>query len=218
MATTDPEIRPGSRRERNARGEGGRLRDELIDAASELIAESGTVETVSLRAVARRAGVSAPSVYLHFDDRDALIQGVVERRFRDLIRYVQEGAGTAPADDPAASLRGGTAGYLRFGLENPGHYRVLFDTDTLTRPFDDASAAAAQDAFGSLVAAIAACQAAGLARQGDPHLRASVTWSAMNGMVLLRLAKPQFPWPPLEDMLDDLLVGLVGIPPREPAT
>jgi AcrR family transcriptional regulator len=219
MSTTDPQSRRPSRRERNARGEGGRLRDELVDAASALIAETGTVESVSLRAVARRAGVSAPSVYLHFDDREGLIQGVVERRFRDLIRYVQEGsaAGASGADDPVGALRGGTRGYVRFGIENPGHYRVLFDTDTLVEPFDEAAGDAAREAFGSLVEAIGRCQRAGLARPGDTYARATATWSAMHGMVLLRLAKPHFDWPPLEDLLEDVLVGLVGIPPLEPS-
>jgi AcrR family transcriptional regulator len=213
MAATDPDQPPHTaRRERSARGEGARLRDELIDAASDLIAESG-VEAASLRAVARRAGVSAPSVYLHFDDLEALIQAVVERRFRDLLAYIEAGIAEAPEDQPVERLRAGARGYVRFALDHPGHYRVLFDSSVET--LDEQAEDAASDTFGTLVEGIARCQGAGMARPGDPFERAAATWAAMHGLVMLRLTKPGFPWPPVEGLLDDVLTGLVGLP--EPA-
>jgi AcrR family transcriptional regulator len=208
--------RPPARRERNARGEGGRLRGELIEAASDLMAEHGSAEAATIRAVARRAGVTAPSVYLHFADREALVQAVVERRFRDLIAAIEAGRASVPeGSTPAEDLRAGCRGYVGYGLDNPGHYRVLFDTPT--GPFTGDAEDAARDAFGTLVEAIAACQAAGQARPGDPFDRAAAAWTAMHGVVMLRIVSTTFPWPPLEEMLEEILVGIVGIPPREPA-
>ena len=96
MSSDESAARP--RRRRNPRGEGARLRDELVEAASDLIAEHGSAEGVSIRAVARRAGVSAPSVYLHFDDRDALISAVLVQRFADLGDAVVEGIEAAGGD------------------------------------------------------------------------------------------------------------------------
>ena len=204
------------RRERNPRGEGGRLRDELIEAASELMARHGSSEAATIRAVARQAGVSAPSVYLHFADREALVHAVVERRFRDLIATIAAASAEAgPQAAPDARLRAGCRGYVRYGLEHPGHYRVLFDTSK--GPFAGAAGQAGADAFGTLVEGIAECQAAGLARAGDPRARATAMWSAMHGLVMLRIVMTTFGWGPPEPLLDDMLVGLVGIPPAPPA-
>ncbi len=203
------------RRERNARGEGGRLRHELIDAASELMAEHGSAEAATIRAVARRAGVSAPSVYLHFADREALVQAVIEQRFRDLLAAVQAASAAAGPDAaPAERLRRGCGAYVRYGLENPGHYRVLFDTPT--DPYADPTDEAADDAFGALVAGVAACQEAGAARAGDPYDLASLVWSSMHGLVMLRIVFAHFEWPDVQEQLEALLVALVGIPPEAP--
>ena len=69
-------------RRRNARGEGERLRQELIRAASQLLESLPGEESLSLRAVARQAGVSAPSVYLHFADKGELVGAVLATRRR----------------------------------------------------------------------------------------------------------------------------------------
>src|ERR1700729_2893185 len=55
-------------RQRNARGQGDRLRREIIDAARDILAETGNVDRLTLREVARRVGIAATSVYLHFPD------------------------------------------------------------------------------------------------------------------------------------------------------
>jgi AcrR family transcriptional regulator len=207
-------IEPGSRppRRRNPRGEGGRLRDDLIEAASDLMAEHGTAEAATLRAVARRAGVSAPSVYRHFEDREALVQAVVAQRFHDLTDAIEAaGAAAGPDAGPPDRLRAGCLGYIRYGLDNPGHYRVLFDTPT--GPFSEDTAEAANAAFGSLVDAIAACQEAGEAPAGDAFALAASVWPAMHGGVMLRIVATQFPWPPVEEHLERVLTGIVGLRP-----
>ncbi len=57
-------------RRRNPRGEGDRLREELITAASEMIADSGDVSQLTLRGVAKKIGIAAPSIYRHFPDAE----------------------------------------------------------------------------------------------------------------------------------------------------
>ena len=209
-------IEPGTRpaRPRSPRGEGGRLRGELIEAASDLMAEHGTAEAATLRAVARRAGVSAPSVYIHFADRDALVQAVIARRFHDLTDAIEAASdGAAPGASPGARLRAGALGYVRYGLDNPGHYRVLFDTPT--GPFTADTEVAAHEAFGTLVDGIANCQAAGEAPPGDAFAIASTTWPALHGTVMLRIVTRNFPWPPVEEQVERLLDGLVGLRPAQ---
>ena len=65
-----------SRRHRARRGQGEALRGEILAAARELLAETGNQEAVSVRAVAERVGITTPSIYLHFKDKDDLLDAV----------------------------------------------------------------------------------------------------------------------------------------------
>ncbi|MCB0882206.1 MAG: TetR/AcrR family transcriptional regulator [Thermoleophilia bacterium] len=209
MSSDESAARP--RRRRNPRGEGARLRDELVEAASDLIAEHGSAEGVSIRAVARRAGVSAPSVYLHFDDRDALISAVLVQRFADLGDAVVEGIEAAGGDaSPFSRLVAGCHAYIAYGLGNPGHYRVLFGTPV--GPFSPTMSSAAAESLNLLVEGIARCEEAGAAIAGTPLDVATIVWSSLHGQVMLRVVSPSFPWPPVDAMLLPLLRGLVRMP------
>src|SRR6516225_10780990 len=112
-----------ARRQRNPRGQGERLRDDIIEAASRLLADPAA-PPLSLRAVAREVGVAATSVYLHFDDIESLVRAVASRRFTDLIRA--QDAARADLDDPCDRLRAACLMYCEFGLAHPGHYQVTF--------------------------------------------------------------------------------------------
>ena len=80
-AASDSTATPARRR--NARGEGDELRAELLDAATDLMATHGDIDSISLRAVARRAGVSATAVYRHFDDRLDLLRKAVRANWAE---------------------------------------------------------------------------------------------------------------------------------------
>ena len=80
--TMEPKTTP---RPRNPRGTGDRLRDEILIAAEELLRDMPG-EALTLRAVARAAGITAPSIYRHFIDREAIIRAVVDRAFDELER------------------------------------------------------------------------------------------------------------------------------------
>src|SRR4051794_27860964 len=111
-------------RQRNRRGEGERLRVEILDAARRLLADH-PVEALSQRAVAREVGISPPALYLHFADRRALVWAVLEQLFAELARYTETAAAAAKDGSP---LRAWCLAYCRYGLENPGHYRLLFES------------------------------------------------------------------------------------------
>ena len=70
-------------RQRARRGQGDRLRTEIVDAASRMLAESGEVGELSLRAVAREVGIAATSIYLHFRGLDELVLAAKIRYFED---------------------------------------------------------------------------------------------------------------------------------------
>ena len=97
------------RRQRNARGEGERLRIELLEAAADLMATHGDIESISLRAVAREAGVSATAVYRHFDDHHDLLRESVEYCWTNFRQALIDS--TVGVSDPFDELRA-----LRRGL------------------------------------------------------------------------------------------------------
>ena len=203
-------------RERSPQGEGGRLRDDLIAAAGRLLAAGTDISTLSLRGVAREAGVAAPSVYLHFASKEALLRTVIDEHFSALRQAIELGAKTG--NDAASRLLAGCLAYCRYAVDHPGSYRILFNTprrDLKDTGFAGSPGAAA---FQTLVDSVAACIAVGVARPGDPFRIATDIWSALHGVVDLRWGTTGFPWPPLEDQVRGILEAFTGIPYRDHST
>ncbi len=190
-------------RVRNPRGEGARLRHELVEAASRLLDAGGG--TPSLRAVARETGVAAPSVYSHFPDLDALLRAVVSRHLAELTASCLAAASAQPA--PAAGVRALALAYVRWGVEHPGAYRIAFEGRAVRLLSEDEHAAFADGE--RLLAALAEQLGQLPEPPPDPATRAVAVWAAMHGVVSLRVAKPGYPWPPLlkqvVEVLDPLL-------------
>jgi AcrR family transcriptional regulator len=194
----------------NPRGEGARLRDELLDAATRLLDAGGRDATLTLRGVAREAGVAAPSVYPHFADLDALVLELIRRHLADLtatVRTAVAGAeGKGPADTASGTaqvLRAAAHAYVRWGLERPGPYTVVFEGRALrqlTRD-EELGLSAGEDLLADLVELLV-----GLPRPpADPPIAAVALWSGLHGVVALRTAKPAYPWPPLAAHVDAIL-------------
>jgi AcrR family transcriptional regulator len=201
------------KRQRNPRGQGARLRTEILDAASQILAEARDPNDLSLRSVARRAGIAATSVYLHFADVDELAAAVAERHFADLARAIARAY--RAQEDPVQALIAGCKAYCRFGIRHPGHYRVLFEVErpdlgpSRTYRLEQSSG---QGVLQALVESIERCQRRDLA-SGNPDARrvALLLWTALHGMVSLRLSRPRFPWPPMDPMVEETVRRLVGL-------
>jgi len=204
-----PAARAAPTRRRNRRGEGDRLREEIITAASQMIGEAGDDSALTLRGVARRIGIAAPSIYRHFTDAGALKMAVVQRSFAEFARA--RDAASRDGDDPATALLARCRAYIQFALANPGPYRYLFSQHAPTG--DPARPPVDLPVFQALAESIGRCQQAGLARaDDDPHWLAAQVWAALHGLVLLRLNAPGFPWPgPLEQMADQAVARLIGL-------
>ena len=203
-----PEAQPHGQRPRARRGEGERLREEILAAAERLLMETDDQEAVSIRAVADAVGVTPPSIYLHFADKQDLIFAVCERHFQRFDRMAEEAA--AGAADPLDALRRRGRAYIRFGLENPEHYRILFMTKPARQPaMWTPERMANAFAFWNHVAAVQACVDAGLIRAGDPLPIALQLWASVHGITALFISNPDFPWPDRERLIEDLLDLLV---------
>ena len=205
---TVPTATPGGpdesqRRSRARRGEGDRLRDEILEAAEALLIATNDQSALSIRAISAAVGITPPSIYLHFADRNDLLFEVCERHWRQLEQAMAEAVeGIA---DPIGRIRARGRAYLRFGLERPEHYRILMMSrpdDTPDRFCDERLAGTA--GIEVIASEVAAAIAAGDLPEQDPFEAACLLWIAVHGLVSLLIAKPHFPFPPVEQLFEDL--------------
>ncbi|NET59304.1 MAG: TetR/AcrR family transcriptional regulator [Symploca sp. SIO2E6] len=160
------------------------LRQSLIKAALELIAQKQDASTLSLREVARRVGVSNAAPYRHFADKNALLAAVAEEGFYILTRYLHSSIENT-SDDPLHQLQVSGVAYVKFAISHPSHYRVMFSAfkaDNLCYPSLNA---AGQEAFAVMMNAIASGQQLGKIKVGEPRQLAWVTWSLVHGLAML---------------------------------
>ena len=204
-------------RRRAPRGQGELLHAEILDATERLLISSGGDEAaVSIRAVADAVGVTPPSIYLHFADKNELMFAVCERHFAELDRVLQEAAAGSP--DPLESLRLRGRAYVRFGIEHPGPYRILFMSKPAVAPEWWTHERVQESAsFMHLLEAIQACIDAGAIAPGDPIKISVAVWAAVHGVTSLLISKSALPWPDPEALgayMCDVLID--GLRAREP--
>ena len=207
-------------RQRNARGQGARLTEDIVTGALALIERSGSDEAVTLRAVAREVGISAPSIYPHFADRDAIVMAVVLRVFDELSAAIEQGSASA-RQDPVERLVAGCEAYVGYGLAHPARYGVLFSRPhgmpqeycapvplgPEGRPVLEFGA----EAFALLVRGIEACAEAGVSASTDVVADSTAVWVALHGAVTLRTSLPGFPWPEPGTFVRHLVFSLARI-------
>ena len=202
-----------SPRRRARRGDGELLREEIVAAATRLLTERGGEEAVSIRAIADEVGVTPPSIYLHFNDKDDLFLAVCDDRFTELDRLSNEAA--AGTDDPLDRIRRRGEAYVRFGLDNPEQYRILFMSSH--RSGVSAEQVKEWAAFAHLVADVEAAMDAGAIEGSDAFVVAIGLWATVHGITSLIITMPTFPWPPLDELMGRTLGACaLGLVPRPP--
>lgn len=180
--TSTPPARTG-RAHRAPAGEGDRLRTELLDAAEAEIIAKGTATQVSLRAVARAVGVSPTSVYLHFADKDDLLLAVCHRRFTEFAGLFRQAR--ADHDTPTEQLRACGTAYVRFGLEHPEAFQLLFGTLPMEVILErlPPEELVGQQALGEIAGIVADGIRAGEFRAVDPEQTSLSLWAMVHGLV-----------------------------------
>ena len=201
-------------RRRARRGDGALLREEILAAAEQLLIDRGSEEAVSIRAIADAVGVTPPSIYLHFADKEELFVAVCDARFEELSR--RSGEAAQGATDPVDEIYRRGLAYIRFGLDNPEQYRILFlnpESQAVT-PEEIAKWACLQD----MVAAVQRAIETGAIVESDPFLVTAGLWALVHGLVSLLITKPGLPWPPQEALIEHVLTtSFAGLAPRPPA-
>jgi AcrR family transcriptional regulator len=194
----------GPTRLRYPRGQGDRLRQDLLDAAADLMATTGDIDAISLRAVARQAGVSATAVYRHFDNHLDLLSESVEDCWGQFGDSLIEAMQSSP--DPFVAFRAAGDAYVRFAMEHPGQYRVLFSnkatiSTSVTAPFSRPDVG--QGSFQLLVDNVTAMLDE-LDDDRDPWFVAAQVHTWIHGIVDLCGSHPDMAWPDTAALLDGL--------------
>jgi AcrR family transcriptional regulator len=161
----------------------GDLRAALLAEAAAMIAERGA-GSVTMRALGRRLGVSRAAPYRHFADKNALLVEVAAAGFERLKGRLQTIDAGAPRSGAGRLLRMGEE-YVRFALENPAHYRLMYGKEALTREDVPELREAANALFEQLVDVIQDDQRSGAIKRQDPRTQAYVAWSAVHGLASL---------------------------------
>src|SRR5260370_1280251 len=196
----------GAERSRNARGEGEKLRGEIIDAAVKVLWGLGPEDPFSLRSVAKMAKIAAPSVYIHFEDRNVLLLAVLEKLFAEQVAI------RAAAEEDAAKAGGGawerllarSVASVRFGLEDPGHYKVLFEGRVVPRLNDPRIGSLGRPLLTRSIELIRAIPARPGRVSDDPERLSLLLWSGLHGVISLRINKPTLDWPPATETADQI--------------
>ncbi|TDD89540.1 TetR/AcrR family transcriptional regulator [Actinomadura darangshiensis] len=200
----------GGARGRNPRGQGERLREDVLSAALRMLDELADDQALSLRAVAREVGIAATSVYIHFADRDALVLAALERFHGDMVGAVDQAE--AGFDDPVARLRARVLTLAAWVRQRPGLYKVLHES-TLNQRM---AMSFKQELGRGTTAAVQRCMDAGLAPADDAATVSLDLRAAVHGAVSMRVNQPGLPWPPLEEQVERFLAKLVGVRPATP--
>lgn len=177
------------------------IREDILKAAGTLLEQHG-LEATSTRAICEAAGVTAPTLYHYFGDKEGVLAAVVAQGFE---QFLAEKRATLYSHDPVENLRRGWDTYVAFGVEHPALYALIFSqAERLEWP------EASKEGYGMLLRLMGEVQLAGRLRVDLP-LAAQMYWSAVHGVTSLLVARPNFAWQRKlsEQMRETMLAVLV---------
>jgi AcrR family transcriptional regulator len=160
----------------------GDLRQTLVSAALNALERQG-LEQISLRALARSVGVSPRAPYRHFATKEQLFAAVAAEGFRMSAAFTA--TRLAAAGDPMARLRVAVEAYVLFATEHPAAFRVMYAPYAAVEESAPELVRARSQGHAEMMRLIAAAQASGRVRAGDPMQIGLTLWSTMHGLAVL---------------------------------
>ena len=167
------------------------LRKKILDAARALFVKR-EYEAVTMREIARRIGYTTTALYYQFPDKEWLLRELCEREFQVLFEQFNRLGRIA---DPIERIKKAGQAYVRFGLEHPEHYRLMFMGQHPEPPppaMRNGNGDSEKAAYGFLLEAVQEAMAARRFRPElkDAQLVAQVLWASVHGLVALHLSNP----------------------------
>ncbi len=163
----------------------GDLKNALINAGVEILAREG-VGALSLRKVARQAGVSHSAPYAHFKDKQALITAISIEGFKKLLQELERTFQNYK-NDPARLLLEIAWVYFNFALQETDTFKVMFSGVLEKEKKDPDLAAVVQRTYQIVVQAVSICQKERILASGDANLAATALWAQIHGLISLYL-------------------------------
>jgi AcrR family transcriptional regulator len=158
----------------------GDLKNTLIDVALAHIARSG-VSSLSLREVAREAGVSHSAAYRHFANKEDLLVGIAEQGFRWLGETLTMAARGHP-DNPVGAFQAAGVAYVEFAVSHPEHMQIMFGGSIAEMNDYPSLIAATDETYGALSHMVAQASKSGQLRSGDDKMIALTCWATVHGL------------------------------------
>ena len=166
--------------------------------------ETGDEAAVSVRDIADAVGVTPPSIYLHFADKDELIHAVCQVQFAKLEAFIR--SQVSGVDDPVEALRRRGRAYVTFGVEHPAQYRILLlGKHEFTQEDFEAGTLPGLDSFRNLVGNVQECIDVGAFAPNDAFLVATGLWAVVHGLTSLCITVPHFPLVGADVLVDHVL-------------
>ena len=187
------------------------FRERLLDAAERLFAEHGT-EVVTIRQLAEAIGVSPMTPYRYFKDKDAILAAARARAFDRHAETLEQAYDASGGGDPAVRSEAVGMAYVRFALENPEAYKLMFDIKQPSAWDYPDLKRAGERSRATMTRHVGDLVAAGLLK-GDPGLIGHLYWSAVHGPLMLHfsgLLPPEYGALTLIDRLTDAVTRLVS--------
>jgi AcrR family transcriptional regulator len=195
-------------RRRSRRGQGDQLRDEVLAAVNRLLDQWGSDEKLTMRAVAHDVGVTPASIYLHFADKTELVWAALADKYRQLADQMGAADAAAAGQGPRARLGAQVHAYCRFAMDNPGHYRLMYEIRQPAVERERMGLHPARQVSARLRRALAACADAGYPLSLPLYQATHTLWTGLHGLVSVQhsLAIEGSP-----GQLDGMADGLVDI-------
>lgn len=166
-------------------GQGSQRRREIVAAVQRLLGEWGSSDRLTMRAVAKEVGISAPSIYLHFADKTELVWAALEDRYGELAEQMAAAARAEGRADPQDRIRAQAHAYCRFALSAPGHYRLMFEVHQPAAGPSRIAGHPARLVSAGLRAGLHACAQSGFGLSLPVEQAAQTLWAGLHGMVSL---------------------------------
>ena len=186
------------------------FRERLLDAAERLFAEHGA-EAVTIRQLAEAIGVSPMTPYRYFKDKDAILAAARARAFDRHADALEQAYEASDGRDPLARSEVVGTAYVRFALENPEAYKLMFDTKQPNAWEYADLKRAGERSRATMTQHLRDMAAAGILK-GDPDLIGHLYWSAVHGPLMLHfsgLLLPEYGALTLIERLTDAVTLLI---------
>jgi AcrR family transcriptional regulator len=151
-----------------------------------MFAEHGA-EAVTIRELAAAVGVSPMTPYRYFKDKDAILAAVRERAFDRHAKMLEQAYDTAPADEPVARANAIGEAYVRFALDHPEAYKLMFDIKQPNAADYPGLVRAGERSRATMTRHIRDLTSAGMLK-GDPDLIGHLYWAALHGPLMLHFS------------------------------